>query len=244
MQPLPDLVACDGLGKYLSLTSPLARDQCCFVSSQNSTACRRLFAPDSSLDPNPKTGETPLNLLDAACLGRPPAQCHLLNRCRSPSTLYVSVEQLNTDDTNPSADGALLLARYKACANLPGLILLSRNGLLTPYIDAVVRAHIDPPLGPDESELDMVLGEITLAATDCLSATCRGGRDRGDCFESVCSPVRLMRNGTLPDVRGVNGCLNRICSAGTGALPWADADIVGVGVSSFCVSHCLTVVFL
>lgn len=228
MQPLPDLVACDGLGKYLSLTSPLARDQCCLVSSQNSTACRRLFAPDPNLD-NTRN----LNLLDAACMGQPPSKCQLLNRCRSPSTLYISAEQLTDNDNNPSSDGSLLLARYKACANLPALISLSRNGLLTPYINDVVRAHIDPPLGPNESELDTVLGEITLAATDCLSATCRGGRDAGDCFESVCSPVKLMKNGTLPDVRGVNGCLNRICSAGTGALPWADADIVGVGVSLF-----------
>ncbi|KAK4153027.1 hypothetical protein C8A00DRAFT_44031 [Chaetomidium leptoderma] len=214
---MDDFVACDGLGKFLSLRHPVAKDVCCYLGDQNSTACRRIFAPTNGL-------------LDSACITSP-ERCGLFNRCRSPESLYTSAEQ-----NNEKGNGSLLLARYKACANLPAIATLSSQGLLAPYIDQVAQKHLR--LGPDESEFQNSLQQITSSVTDCLSSTCRHARDNSYCYYNVCSPVKLISNGTLPNIQGRNGCLNKICNAGTGALPWADADIVGVGVFSSYVMQC------
>lgn len=212
---LPNLIACDGLGKYLSLSDTVARDQCCYLNDQNSTACRRIFAPTTGL-------------LDSACLTSPET-CRLYGRCRSAESLYTSAEQ-----NNEVGNGSLLLARYKACANFPIIASFSSRGLLDPHIDEVVQKHLR--VGPNESEFEATLEETTLAVTDCLSATCSSARDNSDCYSTACSPVKLITNNTFPNIWGINECLNNVCNAGTGALPWADADIVGVGVSS-AVTH-------
>lgn len=207
---MDDLVACNGLGSFMSLSHPVASDACCYLGDQNSTACRRLFAPTNGL-------------LDSACIASPEI-CGLFNRCRSTATLYTSAEQ-----NNEKGDGSLLLARYRACANLPAIASLSSQGLLVPYIDEVVQKHLR--LQPDESEFVLSLQQITSSVTDCLSSTCKHAREMDDCY-NVCSSVKVITNSTLPNVRGINDCLFNVCNAGTGALPWADADIVGVGVST------------
>lgn len=208
---MDDFVACDGIGKFLSLNHPIASDVCCYLHDQESAACRRIFAPTNGL-------------LDSACLTSP-EKCDLFNRCRSPGTLYTSAEQ-----NNGRGNGSLLLARYKACANLPTIATLSGQGLLLQYIDEVARKHL--PIGPDHSEFGLSLQQITSSVTDCLSSTCRSARDNSYCYYNACSSVRLISNGSLPNIAGINSCLNNICNTGTGALPWADADIVGVGVST------------
>jgi hypothetical protein len=126
-------------------------------------------------------------------------------------------------------NGSLLLARYKACANFPIIASFFSQHLLEPHIEQVVQKHLR--IGPDETEFDVTLEEITLAVTDCLSATCSSARDSSDCYSTTCSPVKLITNNTFPNIWGINGCLNNVCNSGTGALPWADADIIGVGVS-------------
>lgn len=205
-----DFIACGPLGNFTSLNSPVSREACCRLSDQNSTMCRRIFAPRSGI-------------LDRACLVSP-ENCHLFNRCRSPAALYTSAEQ-----NNQMGDGSLLLARYTACANIPGLAGLSSQGLLAPYIDQAVQKHLQ--FAPTGRALPYALQQITLSVTDCLSSTCRSAR-KSDCYNPACSPVSLISNRTLPDVAGINGCLFNICSSGTAALPWADADIVGIGVST------------
>ncbi|KXX74222.1 hypothetical protein MMYC01_208845 [Madurella mycetomatis] len=218
-----DFIACGPLGNFTSLSSPVSSDACCRLSDQNSTTCRRMFAPRGGI-------------LDRACLVSP-EECRLFNRCRTPATLYTSAEQ-----NNQMGDGSLLVARYTACANIPGLATLSSQGLLAPYIYQAAQKHLQ--FGPDEPELQYALQQITLSVTDCLSSTCRSARRNSDCYDHVCSPVDLISNRTLPDVGGINDCLFNFCSAGTDALPWADADIVGIGVFSSYVMQCVLVVIL
>ena len=194
----------------MSLSDPvLTRQNCCRVSDQNSTACRTLFAPSTGL-------------LDRACLTSAET-CNLYQRCRSPESLYVSAEQ-----NDEKGDGSLLLARYRACANLPNLARLSSAGVLVPFIQQAVQRHLRLPV---ESEIVLSLQEITASVTDCLASTCRSAREANSCRDNVCTPVHLISNSTLPNLGGVNDCLWNICNAGTGALPWADADVVGIGVS-------------
>ncbi|GAB1317208.1 hypothetical protein MFIFM68171_07418 [Madurella fahalii] len=218
-----NIIACGALGNFTSLSSPVSREACCRLGDQYSPMCKRMFAPGSGL-------------LDSACPGSP-ERCRLFHRCRSPATLYTSAEQ-----NNQIGDGSLLLARYTACANIPALASLSSQRLLVPYIDQAVQKHLR--LGPDESEFQYALEQITLFVTDCLASTCRRARGNGECYSHVCSPLDLVTNKTHPNVGGINDCLFNFCSAGTNALPWADADIVGIGVFSSYVMQCVLVAVL
>ncbi|KAH6845645.1 hypothetical protein B0I37DRAFT_190076 [Chaetomium sp. MPI-CAGE-AT-0009] len=165
---LSNLVACDGLGEYLSLSDTVARDQCCYLNDQNSTACKRIFVPTNGL-------------LDSACMSSPEI-CRLYSRCRFAETLYTSAEQ-----NNQVGNGSVLLARYKACANLPIIASFSSQGLLQPHIEQVVQKHLR--LGPNESAFPGSLEEITLSVTDCLSSTCSSARDNSYCYSHACSPA-------------------------------------------------------
>lgn len=222
-----DVVACDNLGSFISLNGRTTANTnaCCHVRDQNSSVCKRLFAPTTGL-------------LDSACLASP-EECNLFTRCRLPETLYTSAEQ-----NNEQGNGSLLLARYNACANLPAIASLSNQGSLVSYIDDVVRPHLQ--LAPRAADADFPdsLQQITSSVTDCLSSTCRHGREDNGCYNNFCSPVKMISNNTLPNVVGINDCLFSLCNAGTGALPWADADIVGIGVFTSYVTQCALVVIL
>jgi hypothetical protein len=53
----------------------------------------------------------------------------------------------------------------------------------------------------------------------------------GDCREP-CSSVNMLINNTSPNIEGINKCLFSLCEGGFNSLPYADADVVGIGVSA------------
>ena len=71
---------------------------------------------------------------------------------------------------------------------------------------------------------------VTSAVTDCLSSTCRNSRGKDDCYDSYCSPAMLLANSTTPNITAINRCLHKLCHSGDDALPYADADVIGIGV--------------
>ena len=72
--------------------------------------------------------------------------------------------------------------------------------------------------------MSLLLEIIELQYSDFAS------RRRGVCSRD-CSAVNMLINSTMPDIRGVNQCLHTLCTSNYDALPYADADVVGIGVS-------------
>lgn len=204
------ILACDGLG-----TQPtLSKLPCCHITDQDSPTCKRLFPPAL------KQG-----LLGKVCLG-PDTTCPLFTNCSEVSSLYSSLEQ-----TEQKGDGSWLIKRYVACANMPTIATAAYAGDLSKKLSNVVSGYIPPLPQLKLNAYETKLQSITSAVTDCLSSTCRASRDVDFCYEDHCAPERLLRNGTLPNLEGINDCMWTLCNADERALPWPDADVIGIGVS-------------
>ncbi|RYP12446.1 hypothetical protein DL765_007345 [Monosporascus sp. GIB2] len=54
----------------------------------------------------------------------------------------------------------------------------------------------------------------------------------------------MLLNSTRPNIGGVNECLNKLCTGGYESLPYADADVVGIGVFSSYILQCLLLMLL
>ncbi|KAM7184416.1 hypothetical protein V8F20_012239 [Naviculisporaceae sp. PSN 640] len=217
------ILACDGLG-----TQPaLSKLPCCHITDQDSPTCKRLF---------PATLKQ--GLLGKVCLG-PDSTCPLFMNCSDVSSLYSSLEQ-----TEQKGDGSWLIRRYAACANMPTIATAAYGGNLTTGISNVVTGYIPPFPKLKLSGFETKLQSITSAVTDCLSSTCRASRDVDFCYEDHCSPARLLRNGTLPNLEGINDCMWTLCNADERALPWPDADVIGIGVFISYMMQCALVVLL
>jgi len=215
------IIACDNLGTKTSLDNL----PCCRLGDMNSPTCRSFFGPSL------KEG-----LLGKLCLGPDPT-CPLFVNCSDVSSLYSSLEQ-----TDQKGDGSWLIRRFVACANMPRIAGLAWAGKLSNNISNVVTGYIPnlPKLTAFETRLQL----ITSSVTDCLSSTCRASRDVDYCYENHCSPTRLLTNGTLPNLEGINDCLHTLCNSDRRALPWPDADVVGIGVFSSYMMQCALVVIL
>ncbi|KAM7187632.1 hypothetical protein V8F33_011099 [Rhypophila sp. PSN 637] len=216
------ILACDALGTRPSLSQL----PCCHINDQDSPACRRLFPPTL------KQG-----MLGRVCLNQPDSICPLFLACSDVSSLYTSLEQ-----TEQTGDGLWLIKRYVACANMPTIATAAYAGELSRNISSVVTNYI-PPL-PKLNGFETRLQQITSAVTDCLSSTCRASRDVDFCYEAHCSPTKLLTNGTLPNLEGINDCLYTLCNADNRALPWPDADVIGIGVFISYMMQCALVIFL
>ncbi|KAH8800409.1 hypothetical protein F5884DRAFT_550256 [Xylogone sp. PMI_703] len=201
-------IACTNLG------SSFTNFSCCYPNDQNNSICDKLFLP-------------PGNLFQNGC---PSGDCAA--GCSDVTQIYTSQLQANL-----TGNGALPIARYMACANLPSIASYVNHKVLSKNITQSVQPWID--LNTSDSSLE----SVTLAVTDCLSSTCERSRNATLCYD-YCSPVKLLRNSTSPNLENINACLDQMCSHPIRSLPWADADVIGIGVFSSYVMQCIFIVLL
>ena len=176
---------------------------CCYTNDQSNPICESLFPPEGSF-------------LENGCL-----TSNCVNNC-DPRKLYKSTLQ-----QNGIGNGEMPIFKYKACANIPSIASYASQGVLSPNITKSIQKFIFPHTTEDN------LQDITSAVTDCISSTCRASRNSTFCYTDYCSPVKLLRNNTSPNLEAINTCLNTLCKNTVKALPWADADVIGIGVGGF-----------
>ena len=181
---------------------------CCYMNDQSNPICESLFPPEDSF-------------LENGCLT---GNCE--NNC-DPRKLYNSALQ-----QNGSGSGVMPILKYSACANIPSIASYANQvGVLSQNITESIQKFIFPHT-TEES-----LQYVTSSVTDCISSTCRASRNSTFCYTGYCSPVKLLQNNTLPNLEGINACLNTLCNNTVKALPWADADVIGIGVSDFDLAY-------
>jgi len=139
--------------------------------------------------------------------------------CQNTSLLYNSLLQ-----ENQTGNSLELFRRYNTCANVPAIARYLSQGVLSPNISSSVVSSISQK--PTTSDLR----NITSAVTDCLTQTCRNSRQSSRCYDR-CLPVRLIANSTAPNIEGVTDCLYTLCTGNSKSLPYADPDVIGIGVS-------------
>lgn len=176
---------------------------CCYASNQSSQTCRENFN-------NPD-----IDTFTGGCLN---GDC--LKVCSNVSTIYQSLTQIDPYQGN----GQGPIRRYLTCANVPAMAGYLSQDVLGQDISSSIGNHVSPNASDD------ALKNVTLAVTKCLTTTCTYARNKGRCQNS-CSSVNMLINSTTPDIQGVNECLYSLCKGGYNSLPFADADIVGIGVS-------------
>ncbi|OCK87740.1 uncharacterized protein K441DRAFT_592582 [Cenococcum geophilum 1.58] len=187
---------------------------CCYTNDQSNPICERLFPPEGSF-------------LKYGCLT---GNC--VNDC-DPRKLYNSTLQ-----QNGAGNGQMPILKYMACANIPSIASYANRDVLSPNITKSIQKFIFPHTTEDS------LQNVTSAVTDCLSSTCRRSRDSTFCYTNYCSPVKLLRNNTSPNLEAIHTCLNTLCDKTVKALPWADTDVIGIGVFSSYVMQCIFIVIL
>jgi hypothetical protein len=143
-----------------------------------------------------------------------------LTSCSDTRFIYSSLLQNATFEGNGSAP----VRRYRTCANVPNIAGYLSQNVLEPNISSQIERYISRDV-PDDS-----LKNITSALTDCLTATCRNARQPDYC-KYKCSAVNLITNNTTPNITGINLCLNALCTGQENSLPFADADVIGIGAS-------------
>jgi hypothetical protein len=176
---------------------------CCYVNNQSSPICDSLFPQEKSF-------------LENGCIT---GDC--LNDC-DPKKLYHSTQQ-----QSGIGSGVAPVLKYMACANIPSIASYNNQGVLSQKINKSIEQFIFPhtPEG--------ILQNVTSAVTDCISSTCRAARNSSFCYTDYCSPVKLLENSSLPNLKAITTCLNMLCNHPIRSLPWADADVIGIGVGDF-----------
>ena len=176
---------------------------CCYPDDQNSQACRDNF----------NTSETVFTEHGACLQGTCIADCQNVTR------LYSSIQQI----TSFQGNGQAPIHRYLICANVPNMARYRSQKILQPSLLPQVVPFIPGNVS------DGALQNITLAVTECLTATCGQARDNKNC-QVHCSGVNLLVNRTTPNIKGLNTCLNTLCEGNHKSLPFADEDVIGIGV--------------
>lgn len=177
---------------------------CCYADDQTSSACQDSF-------------HSPNNTLSTGCQNN---TLGCISECGDQKLLYTSFVQ---DDGIGNGRGPI--TRFQACVNFPSIARYFALGQLSTNISTVVEKYINTSISDDQ------LQNITSSVTDCLSSTCRNSRAKGFCYDDYCSPVKLLTNSSSPNITAINRCLGTLCSSGYKSLPFADSDIVGIGVS-------------
>ena len=176
---------------------------CCYANQQSSSVCERDLY-------------TSVPWFSGGCDG---GDC--VANCQNSTWLYESKIQ----DDAYEGNGFGPIRRYQTCANVPAIAGYASQGALSSNISAVVESYVSP------NATAASLTGITSTVTECLTQTCRASRNRGAC-ESSCSAVNLITNSTTPNVQSLNSCLNTLCGGQWDSLPYADADVIGIGVGN------------
>lgn len=177
---------------------------CCFPDNQGAQICSDTFLAN--------THTTFSCLKDGDCIAA----------CRNVSSIYVSLNQIDPYQ----GDGQGPIHRYQTCANVPAMAgYLSQENVLEPNISSAIAQHM-----PVHTSVDDLMN-ITSGVTECLTATCHNARNDANC-STPCAAVNLLLNYTTPNVTGINECLGELCNGRYNSLPFADADVVGIGVST------------
>ena len=113
---------------------------------------------------------------------------------------------------------------WTACINVPTLAGYLLQDALAPNVTDIVKAHIPETTTQDD------LRHITRAVTECLTSTCSLARTPEICSDA-CSSVNLLTNETMPNYAGLNACMFSLCTNGYNAVPFANSEILGIGVS-------------
>ncbi|KAH7386837.1 hypothetical protein DE146DRAFT_791929 [Phaeosphaeria sp. MPI-PUGE-AT-0046c] len=188
---------------------------CCDIDNQSSKKCHDLFSVGESVfDSNISAPD-------------------YLEDCTNLEFIYGSV----LDNAAFAGTGTRPYQRYQVCASLSNMIDYRNQSLLEPNLRSKVQDYV-PTNAPSDT-----LKHINLAVTDCLTATCQNARDVGHC-RYKCSAVNLLINSTTPNVRGVHDCLHELCTGNQSSLPYADADVVGIGVFASYIMQCMFSVIL
>lgn len=193
----------------LEVGSNFSNLSCCYSNNLTSAACHDIFSGTN-------------NTLSQGC--QYSDDC--ISDCGNKTLLYTSLVQ----DNPGSGNGKGPVTRYQACVNLPSIVRHSKFGQLSQNFVTEFEKYTMP------NTTELQLQSVTSTITDCLSSTCRHSRRSGLCYDEFCSPVKLLTNSSSPNVTAINQCLHTLCSGGFKSLPFADADIVGIGVS-FASSH-------
>jgi hypothetical protein len=180
---------------------------CCYMNDLSSVTCQEVFA-------------SPNGTLADGCQV-PTDDC--IAQCQSISFLYGSLVQ----NGYFGANGLRPIRRYAACVNMPSISRALAfdqlpSNLSTPAQQWVGKNTTD--VGDDELE------NMTSAVTECLTSTCSASRQPWLC-QDKCSSVKILSNNTTPNLTAIDGCLDQLCNyRGYSSLPFADTDIVGIGV--------------
>lgn len=175
--------------------------QCCgFHDDPNSNPCDLLTVPDFGVSSWCPTGDC-------------------ISDCQNLTSLYY----LPVSFDPSQGDQAMFF--YNACLNLPTVYGFFKQGLLSAAYNGSLSGYF-----PDTVSVE-ALQTITSAVTHCLITTCDQSRDSQACTE-LCSPSNLLINSTTPSFNGVSECLYFLCTDynGHGGVPYANSDIVGIGV--------------
>lgn len=175
--------------------------QCCYLNDRLSPVCQRNFLANN-------------NTFSRGC---PSGNC--ITDCQNIGILYSSENQNDPYEGN----GRAPIQRYRTCANVPAMVGYSSQPFLTSALPTSINTYVPADTSQDD------LKKVTAAITECLTQTCRASRNKTAC-ESNCSPVNMLTNNTTPNLLGVNQCLNTLCTGGYNSLPFADADVIGIGV--------------
>lgn len=177
--------------------------RCCYINDQTTPTCRRNFNA---------SGPT-------FTFGCNNGDC--ISECQKPTILYSSEIQ----DEPSTGNGQAPIQRFRTCVNVPAISGFATQGSLSEDTTAAVGRHI-----PSDSP-DAALANVTNVVTECLTQTCKASRNPSAC-SGPCSAVNMLVSWTRPNIGGVNGCLNKLCTGGYESLPYADADVIGIGVCS------------
>ena len=131
-------------------------------------------------------------------------------------------------DDVPQAMYSADIPLYAICTGAANITRQTHDG----YISI---AHEDALNSFFPQSNESTLEAITATTTSCLSATCEASRYAENCRQS-CSGAHLLINGTTPSLLGQSDCLMDLCSS-TEFFPFADQDIIGIGVGYVDVLH-------
>lgn len=175
--------------------------RCCFPGDQSVPACR------DNLKAGADTFESAFQ------------HHHPVEYCQKPAFIYFSKSQ----NDGLRGNGGLPKVRFSTCVNVPNMARYLDQNALEPNISSQVGAYVSNNASIED------LKHVTAAVTDCLTATCRNARDKSKC-KYTCSGVNLLINSTTPNITGIDECLGTLCQGGYKSLPYADPDVVGIGV--------------